>query len=104
MFALVFRRLLSLAVVLWIIVTATFALLCSVKGGPFDSERALAPEVERNLRARYHLDATPWQRYWSYAGSVLRFDLGPFPRNDLGKINKAQLVQRYFEFAPANIS
>jgi hypothetical protein len=34
----------------------------------------------------------------------VRFDLGPFPRNDLGKINKAQLVQRYFELAPANIS
>ena len=34
----------------------------------------------------------------------VRFDLGPFPRNDLGKINKAQLAQRYFELAPASAS
>lgn len=32
----------------------------------------------------------------------VRFDLGPFPRNDLGKINKAQLAQRYLELAPAS--
>ncbi len=34
----------------------------------------------------------------------VRFDLGPFPRNDLGKINKAQLAQRYSQLAPANAS
>jgi long-chain acyl-CoA synthetase len=32
----------------------------------------------------------------------VRFDLGPFPRNDLGKINKAQLSQRYLQTAPAS--
>jgi long-chain acyl-CoA synthetase len=31
----------------------------------------------------------------------VRFDLGPFPRNDLGKINKALLARRYLELAPA---
>lgn len=32
----------------------------------------------------------------------VRFDLGPFPRNDLGKINKALLAQRYSERAAAS--
>jgi acyl-CoA synthetase (AMP-forming)/AMP-acid ligase II len=32
----------------------------------------------------------------------VRFDLGPFPRNDLGKINKAQLAQRYLQTAPVS--
>ena len=34
----------------------------------------------------------------------VRFDLGPFPRNDLGKIDKARLVARYHELAPARAS
>lgn len=34
----------------------------------------------------------------------VRFDLGPFPRNDLRKINKAQLAQRYSELATVDIS
>ncbi len=32
----------------------------------------------------------------------VRFDLGPFHRNDLGKINKAQLAVRYSELAAAS--
>ena len=32
----------------------------------------------------------------------VRFDLGPFPRNDLGKIDKARLVARYHELAHAS--
>jgi long-chain acyl-CoA synthetase len=34
----------------------------------------------------------------------VRFDLGPLPRNDIGKVDKARLAQRYFELAPANVS
>ncbi len=33
--------------------------------------------------------------------SEVRFDLGPFPRNDLGKIDKAKLAARYLELVPA---
>ncbi|MCB2063733.1 MAG: acyl--CoA ligase [Novosphingobium sp.] len=34
----------------------------------------------------------------------VRFDLGPFPRNALGKIDKAKLVSRFHELAPARAS
>ena len=32
--------------------------------------------------------------------SEVRFDLGPLPRNDLGKVDKAELARRYHETAP----
>lgn len=77
MLGFILKRFLGLIVVLWLIVTATFGLLCAVKGGPFDQERALPPAVEANLRARYNLDAPAWERYAAYLGSVVRLDLGP---------------------------
>ena len=73
----IIRRLCALVAVLWVIVTATFLLLNSVKGGPFDRERRFPPQVEKNLRARYHLDEPPWSRYRRYLGGVARFDFGP---------------------------
>jgi len=74
----ILRRLAALVAVIWVIVTVTFILLNTVEGGPYDSERrALSPAVEKNLRARYKLDLTPWRRYWSYMAHTARFDLGP---------------------------
>jgi len=32
--------------------------------------------------------------------SELRFDLGPLPRNDLGKVDKAELARRYHDHSP----
>jgi oligopeptide transport system permease protein len=46
-------------------------------GGPFDRERSLPEEVERNIRARYGLDLPLWQQYFNYMGPLLRGDLGP---------------------------
>jgi len=77
MFVFVAKRIVSLILVLWIIVTVTFLMLNAVKGGPFDRERRFPPAVEKNLRARYRLDDTLWQRYWAYIGGVVRFDFGP---------------------------
>lgn len=76
--AFILRRVLSLLLILWAIVSVTFLLLNSVEGGPYDSERrALSPAVERNLRARYRLDDPLWRRYFSYLSQMARLDLGP---------------------------
>jgi oligopeptide transport system permease protein len=49
----------------------------SVPGNPFSSERTVPPAIERQLRARYNLDAPPLQQYFDYAvGIVTRGDLG----------------------------
>jgi oligopeptide transport system permease protein len=46
-------------------------------GGPFDSERKPAsPEIERNIKAKYHLDEPIWKQYGRYLGDLLRGDFG----------------------------
>jgi oligopeptide transport system permease protein len=55
-----------------------FALVRAVPGGPFDRDRKPAsPEIERNLRAKYHLDEPLWQQYLRYLGGILHGDFGP---------------------------
>lgn len=62
---------------LWIVYTVSFVLMRSVPGNPFSSERTVPPAIERQLRARYNLDATPLRQYVDYAvGIVTRGDLG----------------------------
>jgi oligopeptide transport system permease protein len=55
-----------------------FGLIRVAPGGPFDKERAPAsPEIERALKARYHLDEPLWKQYLRFLGGLLRGDLGP---------------------------
>ncbi len=71
------RRLLQTIPVLFVIVTATFFMVRFVPGGPFTSEKALPPEILRNLEAHYGLDQPLWKQYTNYVGRVARGDLGP---------------------------
>jgi ABC-type dipeptide/oligopeptide/nickel transport system permease component len=62
---------------LWIVYTVSFILMRSVPGNPFSSERTVPAAIERQLRARYNLDASPMRQYIDYAvGIVTRGDLG----------------------------
>ena len=45
------RRLLGAIPTLLIIIAATFFLMRLAPGGPFDGERRLPPEIERNIKA-----------------------------------------------------
>jgi oligopeptide transport system permease protein len=71
------RRLLWFAFTLWVVVTISFFLMRSVRGGPFSSERALHPAIEANLRARYHLDWPLWKQYLQYVGPLNLDARGP---------------------------
>ena len=73
----VLRRLLQLVPVLFVIVTATFFMVRFVPGGPFTAEKAIPPEVLRNLEAHYGLDQPLWRQYLTYLGHLARGDLGP---------------------------
>jgi oligopeptide transport system permease protein len=75
--SLIGKRLLEGLATLWVVVTVTFFLLRLMPGGPFDQERALPPEVQANLNAHFHLDASLWQQYGYYLGGVLQGNLGP---------------------------
>jgi len=64
-------------VTLWLVYSVSFALMRSVPGSPFSSERKVPPAIERQLKARYNLDAPITTQYFQYAaGIVTRGDLG----------------------------
>jgi len=58
------------AVTLFCVVTISFFMMRSVRGGPFDGERALDPAIERNIKARYHLDWPLTKQYFQYIGPL----------------------------------
>jgi oligopeptide transport system permease protein len=71
------RRFLGAVPTLFIIVTLTFFMMRAAPGGPFDSARRLPPEVERNVKAAYHLDQPLMSQYLLYLGNVAKGDFGP---------------------------
>jgi oligopeptide transport system permease protein len=75
--AYVARRLLASVPTLLVIVTVAFFMMRIAPGGPFDQERALPPEIERNVLAEYNLDAPLLVQYWDYLSGVLLGDFGP---------------------------
>jgi oligopeptide transport system permease protein len=77
MFRFIARRLLETIPVLLVIITATFFMIRFVPGGPFTAEKAVTPEILRNLEAHYGLDQPLHRQYFSYLGDLMRGDLGP---------------------------
>jgi len=77
MIAFTVRRLFWLAITLWAVFTVTFVLMRSVPGGPFDRERVVPPEIQRNMERRYDLDKPPAVQYWlEFQRIFFRGDLG----------------------------
>jgi len=71
------RRLLFAIPLLLVISALAFFLVHVAPGGPFDRERRPAsPEIERSLRAKYHLDEPIWKQYGRYLGGLVRGDFG----------------------------
>jgi oligopeptide transport system permease protein len=71
------RRLLQIVPVLLVIVTLSFFMLRAAPGGPFTTEKALPPEILKNIEAHYGLDQPLWRQYLGYLGQVARGNLGP---------------------------
>lgn len=71
------RRLLGAIPTLLLVIVLAFLLVHAAPGGPFDSERALPPEIEANIAAAYNLDEPLPQQFVRYLGGLLRGDLGP---------------------------
>lgn len=71
------RRLAWFALTTWLVVSLSFFLMRSVRGGPFSAERTLHPVVEASLRARYHLDWPLWRQYLQYVGPLNLDERGP---------------------------
>lgn len=63
--------------VLFLVISITFFMIRAAPGGPFDSERAVAPEILQQLNARYDLDDPPLSQLGSYLLNLLQGDFGP---------------------------
>lgn len=85
-------RLLQAIPVLLVAITATFFLIHSAPGGPFDAEKAVPEQVLKALNAQYKLDLPLWQQYLSYLGDLLRGDLGPSFRYPGRSVNELILA------------
>ena len=72
-----FRRLLIAVPTLFVVVTLAFFMMRAAPGNPFMGQRRLAPEVERNVMAKYGLDRPLAVQYATYVGGVLHGDFGP---------------------------
>jgi oligopeptide transport system permease protein len=59
------------------VITVTFFLVRVAPGGPFDSEKAVLPEVKAALERQYRLDLPLVQQYTAYLGDLAQGDLGP---------------------------
>lgn len=82
-------RFLQSLLALFLVITATFFMLRFVPGGPFTAEKAVTPEILRNLEAHYGLNKPLWQQYLDYLGSLLQGDLGPsfkYPNRTVNEI------------------
>ncbi len=73
----ILSRLLQAIPVILVVITATFFLVRTAPGGPFDSEKAVMPEVKRALEAQYRLDLPIHEQYFAYLGDLAVGDLGP---------------------------
>lgn len=70
-------RLLQAIPVILAVITVTFFLVRVAPGGPFDSEKAVMPEVKAALEAQYRLDLPIFQQYTAYLGDLAQGELGP---------------------------
>jgi len=78
MFSFIVKRLLTAIPTLLILIIVSFMLMHSAPGGPFTSERALPPQVEANINAKYGLDKPLHEQIYNYvSGIVFHFDFGP---------------------------
>ena len=74
-----FLRRLAVAVpTLLVLIVVSYLLMYAAPGGPFDTERALPPEVMANLERKYGLDQPLVVQIWRYVVSIVtEFDFGP---------------------------
>jgi ABC-type dipeptide/oligopeptide/nickel transport system permease component len=76
MWTYIYKRLISGAITIWFIATATFFAMHAVPGDPLGNEKAVSAEIQRNLQIKYGLDQPLPQQYLRYLGNMLRGDFG----------------------------
>lgn len=73
----ILSRVLTGIFVIIAVITITFFLLRALPGGPFDAEKKLPPEIQKNIEAKYNLDEPVWKQYALYVKGLASGDFGP---------------------------
>lgn len=77
MLSYIIRRLIWMVPTILVVATLAFLLMRAAPGGPFDAERKLPLEIEKNIRAKYHYDEPLYKQYARYIWGLMHLDLGP---------------------------
>ena len=77
MFRFIGRRLLVAIPTLFLVVTIAFFMMRAAPGSPFDMDRKLSPEIEKNVLAKYGMNKPVGAQYLDYLAGVAHGDLGP---------------------------
>lgn len=94
MFYFLLRRIVAAAISLFFIVSFTFFLMKAVPGGPFSSEKAVPPAVQKAINEKYHFDDPLWKQYIDYLARTARWDLGPSFKYQYKTVN--EIIREHF--------
>ena len=102
MFAFLLRRLGWAILTVWIVYTVTFFLMRSVPGGPFDGERQLPEEVERNLLEKYNLNDPVHIQYFNGIRDIVANPIGEKfgPSIRLADYNVDEVIAQVSRYLP----
>lgn len=70
------KRLITAVITAYLVATLTFFIMNLVPGGPFLSEKAVTPQAQAAMEAKYGLDKPLGTQYVTYMGGLARGDLG----------------------------
>lgn len=74
----ILKRILLSILTVWVVITITFFVMRAVPGGPFMGEKAITPEAQAALEAKYGLDKPLMEQYTTYLSDIVtKFDFGP---------------------------
>ncbi|KAF6626723.1 ABC transporter permease [Paenibacillus sp. EKM208P] len=91
----ILKRLFTMFITLWIIVTLTFIIMHIIPGDPFSNDSKTIPEaVLQNMHARYNLDKPLAVQYVLYLKNLLVLDMGPSIQSKTTDVN--MLIARGF--------
>ena len=71
------KRIISIFITVFLVITLTFFLMHAIPGGPFTKEKKVPPAIEQALMEKYNLDDPLPKQYIDYLKRVVTLDLGP---------------------------
>lgn len=71
------KRILTMILTLFVILTLTFLIMHAIPGGPYSSGKRLPAEIMAAIEDKYNLNDPLWKQYLDYLGRLAHFDLGP---------------------------